>query len=73
MTLGITAVCVCVIFTHLVELLPQKVPLLCVGFAELLFVSDEQGQFADGTVEQILRVLLHHLTENVGLRDQYSP
>lgn len=65
--------CMCVFVTHLVELLSQQAPLLCVGFAELLFVSDEERQFADGTIQQILRALLHRLTEKVCLRDQHSP
>ncbi len=62
-----------VLVTHLAELLLQQVPLINVGFAELLFVPDEQRQFADGTSQQILRALLHHLTERVSLRDQHLP
>lgn len=56
-----------VLITHLVELLPQQVPLLCVRFAELLFVSDEQREFADWTVQQIFRALFHQLTERLRL------
>lgn len=68
-------VCVCaqVSVTNLAELLLQQVPLLRVGFAELLLVSNEQCQFADGTIQQILGALLHQLTEDVRLRDQHSP
>lgn len=63
----------CDVISHLAELLSQEVPLLCVGFAQLLFVPNEQSQFADGTIQQILRALLHEMTENVGLRDQHGP
>lgn len=59
--------------SHLVELLSQKAPVLCVGFAELLFVSDEQSQFADGPVQQLLGAPPHHLAEGLGLRNQHSP
>lgn len=59
--------------SHLVELLPQKAPVLCVGFAELLFVSDEQRQFADGTVQELLGAPPHHLAEGLGLQNQHSP
>lgn len=65
--------CVHVLITHLVELLPQQVPLLCVRFAELLFVSDEQREFADWTVQQIFRALFHQLTERLRLWHQHSP
>lgn len=66
--------CGCVfVWSHLVELLPQKCPLFGVVFAELLLVSDEQSQFADGTVQQILRAHLHQLTERLGLGDQDFP
>lgn len=75
MSFEVMCVCVCVhvLITHLVELLPQQVPLLCVRFAELLFVSDEQREFADWTVQQIFRALFHQLTERLGLWDQHSP
>lgn len=59
--------------TDLTELLLVQVQLLRVGFAELLLVSDEQRQLADGTVQQVLRALLHQLTEDVRLGDQHSP
>lgn len=65
--------CVQVLVTNLAELLLQQAPLLQVGFAELLFVSNEQCQFADGTIQHILRALLHQLTKSIRLTDQHSP
>lgn len=59
--------------TDLTELLLEQVQLLRVGFAELLLVSDEQRQLADGAVQQVLRALLHQLTEDVRLGDQHPP
>lgn len=59
--------------TDLVELLLEQVPLVSVGFAELLLVPDEQRQLADGAGQQVLGVLLHQLTEDVRLQDQHSP
>lgn len=73
MSFEVMEVCVYVLITHLVELLPQQVPLLCVRFAELLFVSDEQREFADWTVQQIFRALFHQLTERLCLWHQHSP
>lgn len=65
-----TGVCV---LLYLAQLLLQQVPLLCEGLAELLLVSDEQRQLADGTVQQILGALLHGLAESVRLRDHHTP
>lgn len=59
--------------TDLTELLLEQVQLLRVGFAELLLVSDEQRQLADGAVQQVLRALLHQLAEDVRLGDQHPP
>lgn len=58
---------------YLAQLLPQQVPLLCEGFTELLLVSDQQRQFADGTVQQVFRTLLHGVAESVRLADQHAP
>lgn len=65
--------CVQVLVTNLAELLLQQAPLLQVGFAELLFVSNEQCQFANGAIQHILRTLLHQLTKSIRLTDQHSP
>lgn len=59
--------------TDLTELLLVQVQPLRVGFAELLLVSDEQRQLADGAVQKVLRGLLHQLTEDVRLGDQHPP
>lgn len=64
--------CVCVQL-YLAQLLFQHVPLLCEGFTELLLVSDEQRQLADGTIQQIFRALLHHVAESVRLGDHHPP
>lgn len=58
---------------YLAQLLFQQVPLLCEGFTELLLVSDQQRQFADGTIQQIFRTFLHHVAESVCLVDQHAP
>lgn len=58
---------------YLAQLLFQQVPLLWEGFPELLLVSDQQRQFADGTIQQIFRTLLHHVAESVRLEDQHGP
>lgn len=58
---------------YLAQLLFQQVPLFCEGFTELLLVSDQQRQFADGTIQQIFRTLLHHVAESVCLVDQHAP
>lgn len=58
---------------YLAQLLFQHFPLLCEGFTELLLVSDEQRQLADGTIQQIFRALLHHVAESVRLGDHHDP
>lgn len=58
---------------YLAQLLSQQVPLLREGFTELLLVSDQQRQFADGTVQEVFRTLLHGVAESVRLADQHAP
>lgn len=58
---------------YLAQLLSQQVPLLREGFTELLLVSDQQRQFADGTVQEVFRTLLHGMAESVRLADQHAP
>lgn len=60
-------------YQYLVELLSQQAQLLSVVFTKLLFVSDEQGQFTDGTVLEFFRAFLHQLTEALCLSDQHPP
>ena len=65
--------CSCVCVSDPAELLAELAPLLCVGFPELLLVSDQQGQFAERPNLQVFRLPPHHTTQTLRLSHQHTP
>ena len=59
--------------THLGELLLQLLPLLVVGFAQLLAFPDQQAQLAQGPRVQVLRVLPQHPAQALCLAGELCP
>lgn len=55
------------------HVLVEKAPLFPVGLPQLLFIPDEEGEFAEGSHHQILRMLAYDTTEALRLTDQHVP